>query len=173
MKRTLAILAALAALVLVPASSAHAETRGSSWQQPVVYVYDSTSAGSLYDVAGAAADWSASGVNLVMTSDPTLADITVAQENYCGMLQCYAGHYSSTESGGVIADCHISVDPGLSDDPKLGHYATLHEMGHCLGLEHNPVDVNRSVMNASTPTSRNIPARPSSYDIREVKSLYR
>lgn len=167
-------LAAPVALLLAVATAApaNADTRGSRWQQPVVYVYDATSAGSLYAVAEAASEWSASGVNLAMTTDPTAAHITVREEYVCGSLQCYAGHFTSTESGGVITGCQISVDPGLSDEPKLGQHAALHEMGHCLGLEHNAKTIRRSVMNASVNYDTAV-TRPSSYDIREAKTLYR
>ena len=48
MRRALATLTAAAALVVIPATTAHAATSGSKWAQPAVYVYDATSAGSLY-----------------------------------------------------------------------------------------------------------------------------
>ena len=167
-------LAAAAALLLAAATAAPAQaaTYGWSWQQPVVYVYDGTTPGSLYAVAEAAAEWSASGVNLAMTTDPAAAHITVREEYVCGSLQCYAGHFTSTESAGVITACQISVDPGLADEPKLGQHAALHEMGHCLGLDHNAKTVRRSVMNASVNYDTAV-TRPSSYDIREAKTLYR
>lgn len=171
MRRTILALLAALGLMLAIAQPVDAATRGARWQQPVVYVYDATSAGSLYAVAEAASEWSASGVNLAMTTDPTAAHITVREEYVCGSLQCYAGHFTSTESGGVITGCRISVDPGLSDEPKLGQHAALHEMGHCLGLDHNAKTVRRSVMNVSVNWDTAV-TRPSSYDIREARSLY-
>ena len=171
MRRALATLTAAAALVVIPATTAHAATSGAKWAQPAVYVYDATSAGSLYAVAEAASEWSKSGINLVMTSDPTQADITVREEYVCGSLTCYAGYFTASGSGGVITDCQISVDPGIATEPKLAQHSALHEMGHCIGLDHNPVDVNRSVMNASVNWDTAV-MRPSAYDIRQAKTIY-
>lgn len=168
-------LAALAALCLaaVTATPAQAATYGWSWQQPTVYVYDGTTPGGDFAVAEAAAEWSASGINLVMTSDPAAADITVREEYVCGGgLQCYAGTASWSVEGGIASSCSVTVNPGLVDDGKLAQHALLHELGHCIGLAHNVKDIRRSVMNVSVNATTAVD-RPSSRDLREAKSLYR
>jgi predicted Zn-dependent protease len=149
-----------------PSGSAEAAYWGHWTTQAVVY--DGTGGNTYVKVAEAVSEWRKSGWNVVTTSDPSKANITVVFEMPTTGLDSVGGA-SLSVNGGVISACSIKLDPILASW-TLGEHTMIHELGHCGGLPHSTS--TRSVM-YPTVSSTTMMTAPSSYDIRWMsKDVY-
>jgi len=155
-----------------PATETGATTRtyGFKWDQPVVYVYDGTPATSGWKVAEAVSEWSrpTDNLNLKMTDDLSIADIVFMEEETPGV---YSGYSRWTvDSANTATDARISLSPWWANDPQSEHIA-IHELGHCLGLDHNSGYIKGSVMNAAGGTIDTL-STPGRMDIKSLETIY-
>lgn len=183
----LAALAAVLAFVFIGAGPVHAKPGNSGkagkggasmaafynhrFDHPVVTVYDGTTSTG-WNVASALTQWSAASPNLtlVSTSDPATADIYVHENSDIA----YAGVASyTTDNGGYrITHCDVTLSTYYAVNyPSVMHHDALHEIGHCLGLDHNTQDVKGSVMNKVVSVATAV-TKPSPYDLTNLRTAY-
>lgn len=129
-------------------------------------VYDATGGNNSYKVSEAVTEWSKSGWNVVMTTDPTKANITVveAQATTAGAV----GDAALVTSGSIITGCTVNLDP-LFATLNVGEHLAIHELGHCGGLPHSTS--TKSVM-YPTVNSNTAMTKPSAQDIRWMAGNY-
>jgi predicted Zn-dependent protease len=167
----LSVAMVLALAVPAQAGGVNASTRtyGWSWQQPIVYVYDATPSTSAWKVSEAVAEWNKPNdrLNLVLTTDQSIADIQVFEEPAPDV---YSGYARWTESGGVVTDCRVSLSPYWANDYKAETTA-VHELGHCVGLDHNSTFIKGSVMNSTVSNSTAV-FKPGAVDYKSLSTLY-
>jgi predicted Zn-dependent protease len=168
--RLMATLALLVGLSAAPAQAAggSGSVYGWSWKQPVVYVYDGTGNSQNWRVFEAAAEWSrpSDSLNLKMTTNQSIADIVVTETD--GLP--YAGLARWSVSGNTAYYCIVQLNP-VFEFTAMNQHTVIHEMGHCLGIDHNRSYVRGSVMNTYVNSSDAVKS-PSSFDYRTLKKIY-
>lgn len=160
----LSALATLLALLFLPPAAATADTYGWRWSGPI-RVHDATG-DPRWGVALAAHQWAASGVPIEVSPEPCTGCITVTVDSTL----TYAGLAQWSVSAGIATSCRVRLLSGHAAMP-WAHHIALHEIGHCLGLDHNARDRKGSVMNALASSGAALV--PSSWDLRNLRGLYR
>ncbi len=169
MKRILFVVVADLGLALGAASpSQAAKPQPSSTVNPPYWghwttqavVYDATGGSNSFKVSEAVTEWSKSGWNVVMTTDPTKANITVVAEN--STIDGAVGDATLVTSGSVITSCTVHLSPTFAT-LNLGQHMAIHELGHCGGLPHSTS--TKSVMYPTT-SSNTMMTKPSAQDLR-------
>jgi hypothetical protein len=138
---------------------------GFRWHK-TVFIYDGTG-DPRWDVARAARLWAQAGVPIVMDE----YDCTGCVHVYQGDAQDRVGESDWTQERGSAVDCVIRLDPQYADSVVARH-AALHEIGHALGLDHNPTYVDDSVMNPFVTETCHVDM-PSPFDLRNLHNLYK
>ena len=130
-------------------------------------VYDSTGGSNWFRIAEAVGEWRASGWDVVTTSDPTRANITVvaAESSIFGAI----GDASPASSGGVITSCTVHVSPSWAS-LKGGQQLAIHELGHCGGLPHSTS--SKSAMYSYTSATSTL-SSPTRDDLRWMAGNYK
>ena len=174
MRKLIAVLALLAA-TLWSAPPANATTYGWRWNQ-VVGVYDGTSAGNTFNIPQSVSQWGSisAGLQMRMVSDPTQANIVVREVDT--MTNCSASAIGcatgpSVAGGVAYGVCNVDLARYI-DHQGYAVEVALHELGHCVGLDHSPDGV-RSVMRVYGTTTTSYFTKPQPYDRRDIRTLYR
>ena len=130
-------------------------------------VYDTTGGSNWFRIAEAVGEWRTSGWDVVTTSDPARANITVvaAESSIFGAV----GDASPASSGGVITSCTVHLSPSWAT-MKGGQQLAIHELGHCGGLPHSTS--SKSAMYSYTSSSSTL-ASPTRDDLRWMAGNYR
>jgi hypothetical protein len=76
--------------------------------------------------------------------------ITIVEANTDNPVSGADASPAKNPSTGRIVSCRVRVSPKLFEKASLFVWATAHEMGHCLGLDH-PQDITRSIMSYFQP----------------------
>ncbi|GAB3875357.1 matrixin family metalloprotease [Terrabacter terrigena] len=130
-------------------------------------VYDSTGGGNWFRIAEAVGEWRTSGWNVVTTSDPARANITVVAED--SSIFGAIGDASPVSSGGVITSCTVHLAPSWATLTG-GQQLAIHELGHCGGLPHSTS--SRSAMYSYTSSSSTL-SSPTRDDLKWMAGNYR
>ena len=148
-----------------PAPSAATAAYLGRWATQAV-VYDSTGGGNWFRIAEAVSEWRTSGWNVVTTSDPAQANITVvaADSSIFGAV----GDASPSSSGGIITSCVVHLSPSWATLKGVQQLA-IHELGHCGGLPHS--SSSKSAMFAYTSSSSTL-SSPTKDDLRWMGANY-
>lgn len=129
------------------------------WGSPAL-VYDATGGGTPAKVSEAVTEWSKSGWDVRMTTDPAAANIVVSVEDIA--VDNALGYANLAYTNGLISGCTVRLQPAYAMEPVTEH-TVAHELGHCGGLPHS--SSTRSIMYASTGLSGFL-TRPTGQDIR-------
>lgn len=165
MRRLTALLALALALFGLSAAPAQAETFSWRWADTTISVYDATVPGDQVDVPGIIADWNAAGaVTLYRTSDRASAQLVVESILY----HPYAGQAIPTRSGDTVTHCRAIVN-GTHATKAWAHHIGLHEVGHCLGLDHTE---HKGAIMQTSVGAFNYMMAPSRWDLRELRNHY-
>ena len=163
-----------------PAPAAPTAAYLGRWATQAV-VYDSTGGGNWFRIAEAVSEWRTSGWNVVTTSDPAAANITVVAEDSSitpmiseilpedSSIFGAVGDASPSSSGGVITSCVVHLSPSWAT-LKGGQQLAIHELGHCGGLPHS--SSSRSSMYAYTSSSSTL-SSPTRDDLRWMAGNYK
>lgn len=139
-----------------------------------VQVFDGTPQPNNWRIAEAVQEWTKGGINAVMTTDQSQAEIVITEEyDQCGytgagvVLGC--SYLPASTNGIAFGVSTIHLTPGWNNRPMSEHVAS-HEIGHSIGLAHYYGN-GRSIMKPEVNDS-NYLTRPTAYDIRDVRFLY-
>ena len=162
----IALSAAAPSQAAKPAPAAPTAAYLGRWATQAV-VYDSTGGGNWFRIAEAVSEWRTSGWNVVTTSDPAAANITVVAED--SSIFGAVGDASPSSSGGVITSCVVHLSPSWAT-LKGGQQLAIHELGHCGGLPHS--SSSKSSMYAYTSSSSTL-SSPTRDDLRWMAGNYK
>lgn len=151
---------------------------GWRWSGHTVRVYDGTGGKAPWNVPGAVAGWSkASGLDVVLTSDPASAQIVVYEVSQFSV-PGYDGSavglciYPSSSGGIATGQARVELAAFWGDlYPTTARHAAIHENGHGIGLGHNDgkqPSVMRSVIKLGDGYSK-----PQSVDLKNATNIYR
>lgn len=157
------ILVVVAALVAAPA---HSSTVG-KWNSNVVPVYIAGNLNSNWNIDNVIAAWNQGPVTLVRVYEPC-SNCIVARVVYPGDVDWAAQAYVYNNNR-VIDNCLIELD-GSPKYHRDRSYNFAHEVGHCLGLEHNTL--RRSVMSISSRVLQENRPLPNRKDIANLWAGY-
>ena len=149
-----------------PAPAATTASYLGHWVSQAV-VYDSTGGSNWFRIAEAVGEWRTSGWDVVTTSDPASANITVVAES--SSIWGAIGDASPVISGGVITSCTIHVSPSWATLPG-GQQLAIHELGHCGGLPHSTS--TKSAMYSYTSSTSTL-SSPTRDDLRWMAGNYK
>ena len=173
--RALAAVGVAAMVAVVTAPAAEATTYGWRWADDSVQIVNDTKSKDI-DAALKTLEGLPIGLDIEVVRKCTSDCITVTygdtDRNDDGVLEAWGYAYFDVRNG-VVSSCRADVSDTLkggnprSSPRSYAPNVALHEVGHCLGLDHT----NETMSSIMVPYATMRQA-PSAYDIADLQSLY-